>query len=774
MLSDSYTWAATAVVAFPAIVGALMLALPRSSGLARLMGVLGSLGSFALVGWLLSNNASGHAVAWDMAPSLSVTIAWRINFATLSLAALISGIGVLVLQFAGAYFGASAKGARAVAILLLFEASMLGLVLADELLLVFTFWELTGLCSFFLIQTDADKRDDTFASAQQALLVTVAGALPMLVGFIILIAETGTGSLSVLSTLDLPIGIQTLTLALILPGILTKSAQVPFHFWLPGAMAAPTPISAYLHSATMVKAGIVLLLYLYPICGASPLWDLALVPLGAATCIWGSYRALGQDDTKLLMAWSTVSQLGLIVITAGLGNDLAIRAALLYVISHAVFKAGLFLGIGAIEQASGTRDISRLGGLCRRTPLLCAVVALLAGSMAALPPLAGFLSKELVLKKLLLSDTAVHDIAVLGIVLGSIGTVAYTARFFFGCFAGAPRSDGAAQASTPGAAFLVSPTILAILTLVLGLGAAYTDRWLLEPMTAAILGQPLDAPALALWHGVNVPLILSGVILILGLLLHRWTGTRTLPSGPPWLAGPRLFEGFLSTAQATGAVCSRAIAGARPSRYFAAALGLGLFFALPLAGELSVLLDEVWDLAGGIVLVLLAFALLLVVGLASQVGRILGLTAVGFAVTMLYAMLHAPDLVLTQILVDVLTTVFFLLAVRFVANREPQPGPAVAVQGLRLGFALVVGLALASLAAAVYRVPPDTRVADAYFEAGPTIAKGLNLVNLVLGDFRSFDTLVETLVVLLAALGAIALLLGREVSQSSGEERPSQ
>jgi multicomponent Na+:H+ antiporter subunit A len=737
---------------------------------ARTLGIAASLGAVALLGWLLADGATGVVVAWEWAPALAVRVAWRLDPATLGLATLVAGVGALVLHVAGAYFGPSQKGRRAIGLLCVFQASMLGLVLADELLLLFTFWELTGLCSFFLINTDADKRADTFASAERALVITVGGALPMLVGFLVLILETGTGSLSALMTRELSPGVQTLALALILPGILTKSAQVPFHFWLPGAMAAPTPISAYLHSATMVKAGLILLLYLFPICGDSALWSGALVPLGAATCIWGSYQALRQDDVKLLMAWSTVSQLGLITITAGLGTDLAVRAALLCLLAHAVFKAGLFLAIGAIDQAAGTREISRLGGLARRAPLLCGIVAVLAGSMAGLPPFAGFLSKELVLKKLMLADTALHDVAVIGIVLGSIGTAAYSARFFFGCFAGRPRSEGAAAPRRLGLDFLLAPALLAALSLAAGLGAGATDRWVLEPMSAALLGYPLGAPALSLWHGINVPLVLSGVILTLGFLLYRYSERRGLPAGPASLDGDRLFAAFLAGAQAVGALCNRLLAGASPSVYTALLLALAFVWALPLAGQLAESMRTGWDGAGAIVLALLAFALVLLVGLTSKVGRILAFTAVGFAVAMLYSLLNAPDLVLTQLLVEVLTTVFFLLAVRFVAAREPPAAASRSIQGARLAFATVLGVAGAGLVVAVHTVAPDTRLSDAYFEAGPTIAKGHNLVNLVLGDFRALDTLVETLVVLLAALGVIALMRGRELP--TGRQTP--
>ncbi len=534
----------------------------------------------------------------------------------------------------------------------------------------------------------------------------------------------------------------TVALFLILLGAFTKSAQFPFHFWLPGAMAAPTPISAYLHSATMVKAGLILLLYLFPVCGDSALWSGVLVPLGAVTCVWGSYRALGQDDVKLLMAWSTVSQLGLMAITVGLGTDLAVRAALFYLVAHAVFKAGLFLGIGAIDHAAGTRQLTKLGGLARGAPVLCAVVALLAGSMAGLPPFAGFLSKELVLKKLLLADTSVHDLAVIGIVLGSIGTVAYTSRFFFDCFAGAPRSEGAARPRRLGPGFLLAPGLLAVLSLAGGLGAAPADRWLLEPMSAALLGYPLDAPQLALWHGVNVPLVLSGLILSLGFLVYWLSERRRFPAGPEALSGPRLFERFLAGAQAAGALCNRALAGASPRVYFALVLVLGLVWALPLAGGLGALAGTEWNPTGVVVVLLLAFSLALLVRLASKVARILALTAVGFAVAILYGLLNGPDLVLTQLLVEVLTTVFFLLAVRFVADREPGLGPSWAAQGIRLGVGVVVGIAFASLVVATHQEPAKTRIADYYFEASPALGTCLNLVNFVLADSRALDTLV--------------------------------
>lgn len=752
----------TAIVLLPAIAGALLLGWRSGSSAARGIGVLASLGSVGLA--LLIGQVGPHGVASLGGESSTVflRLAWRVDFATLALAILVAGIGALVLYFAGAYFGATEKARRAIGTLLLFESSMLGLILADDLFLLFTFWELTGLCSFFLIMTDADKREDTFAGAQQALVVTVGGALPMLIGFIVLTVESGTASLSALAASPPPLPVQTLALALILPGLLSKSAQVPLHFWLPGAMTAPTPISAYLHSATMVKGGIILLLYLFPICGSSELWNNALVPLGTATCLWGSYRALGQDDIKLLMAWSTVSQLGLMVITAGLGTDIAIRAATLYLFAHALFKAGLFLGIGAIDHSAGTRNLSALGGLGRRAPLLCLVVAILAGSMAGLPPFVGFLSKELVLKKLLMAENFLEDLAVVGIVLGSVGTVAYTCRFFFGCFAGKPRSKDAANASPVGWNFLLAPTVLGVLSLSGGMGAVWVDRFMLEPVTTALLGYSLDEPQLRLWHGVNVPLILSAGILTLGYGIHRFLGSHPLPTGHWMPSGPELFDAFLASAQKTGLFLNRLLAGAPPAIYIGIALALALLPALPLVGPGWVALAQPWSLAGLLLLSVLALGLTLLVYLPSKLGRILAVTTVGFAVALLYGQLSAPDLVLTQLLVEVLTTIFFLLAIRFLVGREPVESKAPGIELLRWAFAGTIGLAAAGLVVSAHSLQPDGRLPDFFFWAAPEIAKGLNLINVTLVDFRALDTLVETLVVILACVGVVGLLTGRE------------
>jgi NADH:ubiquinone oxidoreductase subunit 5 (subunit L)/multisubunit Na+/H+ antiporter MnhA subunit len=757
-----HTWLVCGIIVMPVLAAALLLASPGSKVRAGLIGALGSGISLALVIWLLLEQVQGVLVAWEWAPALDVILSWRLNVGTLAIAALVAFVGVLIMQFAAAYFGPSAKGRRAIATLSLFEAAMLGLILSDNLFVLFVFWELTGLCSFFLINTDADKRDDTFAAAQQALIVTVGGALPMLIGFIYL-ATVGSASLTELYALELPMRTQTIAFLLILSGVLTKSAQVPLHFWLPGAMAAPTPISGYLHSATMVKAGLILLIYLFPVIGQTPYWSALLVPIGGATCIWGSYRALGQDDIKLLMAWSTVSQLGVMALTLGLGTDLAIRAGILYLFAHAIFKAGLFISVGGIDHAAHTRLLSELGGLRRQAPALFWVTLILCGSMAGLPPFAGFLSKELVLEKLILADSLVHDVAVIAIVVGSIGTVAYTSRFFFGVFAGSARSAGALKAHAPGVAFLLAPALLATLSIVGGTAAQWIDWRFLEPVSWALVGAPIEAPKLALWHGITVPLLLSTGILAGGWYLYRRLDGRRLSAGPEAISGPVLFERFLAGSRSLGSRLGQALAGASPSVYFGLVMVLGLLWSVPLMGRLSGFFAYPWDTSATLVLIVQLLAIGGLILLPGRLARVLLLSVVGFTVALLYRLINAPDIALTQLLVEVLTAIFFALAIRFIATQE-SPSP-IGLDSARLAVAIPIGLVGASLIFALEAQPSDPRLPDYYLNTAPTVAKGLNVVNVILADFRGLDTLVETIVVVLAGLGVGGLLIAERAER---------
>lgn len=736
--------------------------------------VASAVSAFVALGLLLKG-PQGPVTAWTWAPELFVEVTWRLETAPLALAILVAGIGSLVLQYAGSYFGSSTDGGRTLALLAAFETAMLGLVLADNLFLLYVFWELTGICSFFLISSDRSKGAAGLRAAGQALLITVAGGLPLLVAVVYLAATTGTASLSALTTMDLSQGLQTAVLALVLPAVMTKSAQMPTHFWLPGAMAAPTPVSAYLHSATMVKAGIILLLYLYPVLGGSPLWTWSLLPLGAVTCLWGSWRALGEADIKLLMAWSTVSQLGLLTLTIGLGTDVAIRAAILHLFAHAIFKAGLFLTVGLVDHAAHTRSLLELGGLRRRAPLLAALAAVLAGSMAGLPPLAGFLSKELILKKAMLADFWVHAIAISAIVLGSIGTVAYSSRFFFEVFTGKPRSRQGETAHAPPFALMLAPAILATLTVLAGPLARWVDLWFLEPVAMAMVQAPLEVKPLSLWYGINAALVLSFVIATVGYLVDRSLGLRFIDSQRGrWPSGPEMFEHLLEASQRLGNRIVRILTAAPPRAYLALALACGLLPGLALLPILQEGLRQGTSIAGVAVIGALATLLAALLQARAWLPRVLLLTAIGFSVAVLFRLMNGPDLMLTQLLVEILLTIFFALALRATPSRVRHQAQPVPPDRWRAGRVILAGasaLAVAALVPAVIQAPRSDLVVNYAREVAPDVAKGANMVNVVLTDLRSLDTLVETLVVVLGTLGAVGLLRGYERNDRSRLQR---
>lgn len=718
----------------------------------------------------LASGTSGVVQVAGWAPDLGIDVSFRFDALTLPLAAMVAGIGAIIVHFCGHYFGPGDKRRTVIATLSLFEAAMLGVVLSDNLYLLFIFWELTGLCSFFLIATDADKDPDAPVAAKQALLVTVGGALPMLVGFVYLADVAGTASLSQLATTPPAAGVMTIALALILPGVFTKSAQFPFHFWLPGAMAAPTPISAYLHSATMVKAGVILMLFLYPVLGQSWLWTAALVPAGAVTLVWGSYQALRQDDIKILMAWSTVAQLGLLFVTIGIGSPLAIRAAVMHVFAHAVFKAALFLVVGVVYHETHTRLLSRLGGLKTVMPVLHAGSLVCAASMAGIPPMAGFLSKEIVVEGALHSDGWIRIAALAAIVAGSVGTVWYSARFHFGIFTGTMRGHEAEHAHAPHKGAEAGVMILAGLSLLMGLGAGLTGDWLLNPAVATLSGAPEAVSHLALWHGLTPPLFVSAGIIGLGLLLHHRSGFRELP-GRFRVAAAETFEVFLDSCKAAGGFLNGIFSAANPAIYFGSAVLIGFAGSLAVIPDLNYRFEVESSVTGWSVILIQVLAIAGVFAIQNRLARVLLLSAVGFSVAVIYRLFRAPDLMLTQVLVEVLLTVFVALAIRFLpAGKDPgweRPGMSGA---FRSALALAAGVAAFSLVIGIFGVPQDMRLPEYFIRQAPAVSGGNNIVNVIIVDIRGLDTLVETFVIIAAALGVAGLLRRREVEPAAAVE----
>lgn len=453
-------------------------------------------------GPILSGAAYVETMPWI--PALGVSLTFRVGLLQWLLGLLVTGIGVIVLVYCRWYF--SRPPARTLGLLVAFAGAMLGLVASDDLVVLYVFWELTTVFSYLMIGHDSSRRANR-AAATTALIVTTTGGLAMLVGIVTFGVLGGSFSLSAILATP-PQGLAATAAALLmLAGALSKSALAPFHFWLPGAMAAPTPVSAYLHAATMVKAGVYLVAAMAPAFASVPLWRPVIAILGAATMILGGWRALRQDDLKLLLAYGTVSQLGFIMLLVGLGTQAAAQAGLAMLLAHALFKATLFLSVGVIDHSTGTRDITKLSGLASRMPVVAVIAGLAAASMAGLPPLFGFLAKEAALDALVRLTGAGGDgtgflpaaavLLVVAVVVGSMLTAAYSLRFWWGAFGSRRRVEPTPLKHTPAAGFLAGPALLGLACLAMGfLGAPLTDV-LSSYVTSVHTGE--HPHSLALW-----------------------------------------------------------------------------------------------------------------------------------------------------------------------------------------------------------------------------------------------------------------------------------
>jgi NADH:ubiquinone oxidoreductase subunit 5 (subunit L)/multisubunit Na+/H+ antiporter MnhA subunit len=680
---------------------------------------------------LLALWAEGRTVAAELPWFPALGTAYRLQADGLGLlfALLVAGVGVLVALYAGAYLEHEARQPAFFAYLLLFTGAMLGLVLADDLLTLYVFWEATSVASFALIGFH-DDRWEARQAAVRALVVTVVGGLAMLAGFVLLAQEAGTFRLSELGPLrDSPRA--GWILALVLAGAFTKSAQVPVHFWLPGAMVAPTPVSAYLHSATMVKAGVFLLLRMLPVLGGLEAWRAWVVPTGLVTFVFGAAVAVLQDDLKALLAYGTVSALGLATALVGAGTELGRDAAVLYLLNHAAYKGTLFLLAGAVEHEAGTRRIRELRGLGRRMPATAALAAVAAFSLAALPGSGGFVAKDAVAKAL---EPSLEPWLWLGAVLSS----AFAFRFLQ-VFLGGP--DGVKRHEPLG---LWAPALpLAALCVVFGTWRALPEAILAQlgaghnvwPELSAAKAVPAVSAALA---GTGVGWI--GTSLVVRWPALRWNGERVFDAGQAALM--RFAESLTSTTL-TG----------RLRDYLVVVLGVAVVGAgWPLVGARW---PEIRPVAYEAVFVGIgACAVLVTVLSRSLLGAVVALGAVGYAVVFLFMSLRAPDVALTQVLVETVTLVLFLaVVVHLLSPDVPDRHPWA---GVDLVASVCVGLVAAALAFQATAGPPTRRLAE-FFAENAERAGGANLVNLILVDFRGLDTLGEITVLGIAALGVLAL-----------------
>ncbi|EDX90845.1 monovalent cation/H+ antiporter subunit A [Alcanivorax sp. DG881] len=700
-------------------------------------------------------------------PSLDLSLAFRLDGLALLFAILVLGIGLLVILYARYYLSAKEKAGRFYAYLLLFMGAMLGVVTSDNLLLLVVFWELTSLSSFLLIgfwghQTGARK------GARMAMTVTGMGGLALLAGVLLIGDVVGSFSLTeVLASGDLIRGseLYPLILCLVLLGAFTKSAQFPFHFWLPHAMAAPTPVSAYLHSATMVKAGVFLLARLYPALAGTDLWFEIVTLAGMATLLWGAAAALFQHDLKGLLAYSTISHLGLITLLFGLNSQLAAVAAVFHIINHATFKASLFMAAGIIDHETGTRDMRRINGLWKYMPYTAVLAMVASAAMAGVPLLNGFLSKEMFFTETLQSEQlgALSWLLPLGATLGGVFSVAYSARFIHDVFFnGEPINLPKYPPHEPPRYMKVPVEILVALCVAVGVFPAITVAGLLAVAATATLGGELPEYHLAIWHGFNLPLVMSFIALFGGIFIYSQRRRLfDLYARLPEVDAKLVFEGRIQQlGRLASAVTGRLQNGSLQS-YVAWGVTLVAVILLTQMWHLPALSLDVGMLPmDGVAILctamLVAAAFLTTILHRHRMTSIMSLSVVGLMVSLLFVRFSAPDLALTQLSVEVVTMLLLMLAMYFLPVRTKVESSSVRVVRDVL-LALIVGSGVAVLAFLVMTGETAT-ISQFFMDNSKSGGGGTNVVNVILVDFRGFDTFGEITVLGIAAMGIYALL----------------
>jgi len=716
----------------------------------------------------------GATLLWrhDWLPAAGLAVSFRLDGLALLFALMILVIGLLVILYARYYLAERDPMGRFYAYLLLFQGSMLGVVLSENLIQLLIFWELTSISSFLLISYWR-HREDARRGARMALAITGAGGLALLAGFLLLGEIAGSYELSVILRSGDVIHAHPWyvpTLVLILLGVFTKSAQFPFHFWLPHAMAAPTPVSAYLHSATMVKAGVFLLARLFPALSYSSEWSWLVGGAGLITLLLGAYTALFKHDLKGLLAYSTISHLGLITLLFGIGTPLAAVAAVFHIMNHATFKASLFMAAGIIDHEAGTRDMRKLNGLWKYMPYTAVLAMVAAAAMAGVPLLNGFLSKEMFFAKTVyLTDEGTIPWLPIVATLAGAFAVAYSLRFIHDVFFNGEPIDLPRTPHEPPRWMKLPVEILVVICLAVGIVPAWTFGPLLATAAAATLQADLPEYSLAIWHGINPALIMSMVALAGGAAIYflrhplfswhdRTIGRIDGRAMYGWLERGL----FRSAGQLDGMLHSPAL-----QRMVAVVILGAVVLALhgiwgfgPLGGDQPLTpLDPVSLVAAAILAVSAVGTVLLH---RQRMLALLLLSVVGLVVALTFVKFSAPDLALTQLSVEVVTIVLLLLALYFL----PAQTPAESTTGRRardLALAGAAGLGAAALTWAVLTRPYET-IAGFFLANSVPGGGGSNVVNVILVDFRGFDTLGEITVLAIAAIGIYALLEGLQLT----------
>ena len=732
------------------------------------------------VALLFPEVAEGGVLRQDIAwlPALGLNLVVRMDGFAWMFCMLVLGIGSLVVLYARYYMSPADPVPRFFAFLLAFMGAMMGVVLSGNLIQLAFFWELTSLFSFLLIGY-WHHRKDARRGARMALTVTGTGGLAMLAGLLVLGHIVGSYDLDhVLAAAEQvrahPLYLTALVLVLL--GALTKSAQFPFHFWLPRAMAAPTPVSAYLHSATMVKAGVFLLARLWPVLGGTEPWFWIVGGAGLVTLLLGGYAAMFQNDLKGLLAYSTISHLGLITLLLGLNSPLAAVAAVFHIMNHATFKASLFMAAGIVDHESGTRDIRRLSGLRQMMPITATLAMVASAAMAGVPLLNGFLSKEMFFAETVFMDTVSIARWVLPVAATVAGmfSVAYSLRFTVDVFFGPPATDLPHTPHEPPRWMRVPVELLVLTCLLVGVLPATTVGASLAAAARPVVGGDLPAFSLAVWHGFNAPMVMSLLALAGGTLLYLLLGRAQrqgrLVDAPVMgrFDGQRIFEGLLALLSAAARHGRQALSTRRLQWQMLWLVGASL-----LAGALPLWLHGLQLGHRGALPLSPAFVLLWILGAVSAVAaawqakyhRMAALTLLGgagLATCITFLWFSAPDLALTQISVELVTTVLILLGLRWLPQRDERL--RVRPRGTRrrrlrdLLLSLLAGGGMAWLAFAMMSRDFPQSTSTFFLERALTEGGGTNVVNVMLVDFRGFDTFGEIVVLGIVAITVYALL----------------
>ena len=709
--------------------------------------------------------------SFDWIPPLGIELSMRLDTLSWVMALIVTGVGALVMLYCRWYFRGKAEGVgQFSAVLLAFAGAMYGLVVTDDLVVLVMFWELTSVLSYLLIGF-YNRRGASRRAALQALLVTSLGGLVMLIGVVLMVVDTGTSSIS--QILDAaPTGpVVDAALVLILVGALSKSAIFPFHFWLPGAMAAPTPVSAYLHAAAMVKAGIYLIALFAPVFAGSPLWRPIVVGLGAFTMLLGGLQALRESDLKRILAFGTVSQLGLLTVVLGYGTQDAALAGLALLISHALFKSALFLVVGVIDRQLSTRDIGELSGVGRQAPVMATFSIIAVASMVGVIPTIGFVAKEGLLTAFLheAEGGAVWGIVgLVGIVLGSVLTAAYGIRFVWGAF-WTKKSNGVAVERTewpdPPLGFLGAPVLLSGLTIVAGFAAPLLDVVLapyaeLAPASTAGVAAPESPAHLVLWHGFEPALWVSLGTIVVGAGLFWLTTSKGWTRRMLPFTATDVYNGALrGIARLSVVTTSFTQRGSLP-------VYVGTIFVVFVAAEGTALLAgsdwqaqlDAYQTPMQLVVapIMIAAGLVAVRAQKRYTGVVL-VSVTGLGMVLLFATSGAPDLALTQILVETVTLVAFALVLRRIPSRMGEHNASVWPVA-RAVLAAAVGVTMAFVAIVATAARSVKPISESFPDLAYELGHGKNVVNVALVDLRGWDTMGELSVLILAATGVASLV----------------